>query len=101
MLESNNPYNTRRFQGLPPGPISNPGESALQAAANPVAGPWLYFVTVNLDTGETKFAATYEEHQRNVAQYRKQAAALRHIEPADPGTSRQRTHTSKAKRRQH
>ena len=74
MLESNNPYNTRRFQGLPPGPISNPGESALQAAANPVAGPWLYFVTVNLDTGETKFAATYEEHQRNVAQFQKWCA---------------------------
>ncbi|CAN7415633.1 endolytic transglycosylase MltG [Terrabacter sp. LjRoot27] len=71
MLDSDNPYNTRRFTGLPPGPISNPGESALEAAASPVAGPWLYFVTVNLDTGETKFAATYEEHQRNVAQFQK------------------------------
>ncbi|WP_256795107.1 endolytic transglycosylase MltG [Terrabacter sp. Ter38] len=71
MLDSNNPYNTRRFTGLPPGPISNPGESALEAAASPVAGPWLYFVTVNLATGETKFAATYEEHQRNVAQFQK------------------------------
>jgi UPF0755 protein len=71
MLDSDNPYNTRRFPGLPPGPISNPGESALEAAAGPVAGPWLYFVTVNLDTGETKFAATYEEHQRNVAQFQK------------------------------
>lgn len=74
MLESDNPYNTRRFPGLPPGPISNPGEGALQAAANPVAGPWLYFVTVDLDTGETKFAATYEEHQRNVAQFQKWCA---------------------------
>ena len=64
MLDSKSPYNTRRLPGLPPGPISNPGESALRAAANPVAGPWLYFVTVNLDTGETKFAATYEAHQR-------------------------------------
>jgi UPF0755 protein len=71
MLESDNPYNTRRFTGLPPGPISNPGESALEAAASPVAGPWLYFVTVDLETGETKFAATYEEHQRNVAQFQK------------------------------
>ena len=71
MLDSDNPYNTRRFTGLPPGPISNPGESALEAAAGPVAGPWLYFVTVDLDTGETKFAATYEEHQRNVAQFQK------------------------------
>ena len=74
MLDSNNPYNTRRFPGLPPGPISNPGESALKAAAAPVAGPWLYFVTVDLDTGETKFAATYPEHQRNVAQFQKWCA---------------------------
>lgn len=71
MLDSSNPYNTRRFTGLPPGPIANPGESALKAAASPVAGPWLYFVTVDLDTGETKFAATYEEHQRYVAQFQK------------------------------
>ncbi|GAA2744046.1 endolytic transglycosylase MltG [Terrabacter aerolatus] len=74
MLDSSNPYNTRRFPGLPPGPISNPGDSALKAAANPVAGPWLYFVTVNLDTGETKFAATYAEHQRNVAEFQKWCA---------------------------
>lgn len=74
MLDSTNPYNTRRFPGLPPGPISNPGESALKAAASPVAGPWLYFVTVDLDTGETRFAATYEEHQRNVAQFQKWCA---------------------------
>ncbi|GAA2478658.1 endolytic transglycosylase MltG [Terrabacter carboxydivorans] len=71
MLDSSNPYNTRRFPGLPPGPISNPGDSALKAAANPVVGPWLYFVTVNLDTGETKFATTYAEHQRNVAEFQK------------------------------
>lgn len=69
MLDSDNPYNTRRFTGLPPGPVANPGESALAAAASPVAGPWLYFVTVDLSTGETKFAATYAEHQRNVAQF--------------------------------
>jgi len=74
MLDSDNPYNTRRFTGLPPGPISNPGESALEAAASPVAGPWLYFVTVDLDTGETKFASTYAEHQRNVAQFQKWCA---------------------------
>jgi UPF0755 protein len=71
MLDSSSPYNTRRVTGLPPGPISNPGEGALKAAANPVAGPWLFFVTVNLDTGETKFAATYAEHQRYVAEFQK------------------------------
>ena len=75
MLDSANRYNTRRFTGLPPGPVSNPGESALKAAAKPVAGPWLFFVTVNLDTGETKFAATYAEHQRYVAEFQKWCAA--------------------------
>jgi UPF0755 protein len=75
MLDSSSPYNTRRVAGLPPGPISNPGESALAAAANPVAGPWLYFVTVDLDTGETKFATTYAEHQRYVAEFQKWCAA--------------------------
>jgi UPF0755 protein len=75
MLESPSPYNTRRVVGLPPGPVANPGESALSAAAHPPAGPWLYFVTVDLDTGQTKFAATYPEHQRNVAQFQKWCAA--------------------------
>lgn len=75
MLDSSSPYNTRRVAGLPPGPISNPGESALAAAANPVAGPWLYFVTVDLDTGETKFATTYPEHERYVAEFQKWCAA--------------------------
>jgi UPF0755 protein len=74
MLDSDHPYNTRRFTGLPPGPISNPGESALKAAANPAAGNWLYFVTVNLDSGATKFAATYEEHQRYVEEFQKWCA---------------------------
>jgi len=74
MLDSGSRYNTRRFTGLPPGPISNPGEGALKAAAQPVAGPWLFFVTVNLDTGETKFAATYAEHQRYVAEFQKWCA---------------------------
>ncbi len=69
MLDSNSPYNTRRFKGLPPGPIANPGESALKAAAAPPAGDWFYFVTVNLCTGETKFAATDAEHQKNVAAF--------------------------------
>jgi UPF0755 protein len=75
MLDSGSPYNTRRFPGLPPGPIANPGDQALQAAASPAPGGWLYFVTVNLATGETKFATTYEEHQRNVQQFQQWCAA--------------------------
>ena len=60
---SRSPYNTYRYKGLPPGPISAPGKAALQAAAQPENGKWLYFVTVNLDTGETKFATTQEEFE--------------------------------------
>jgi UPF0755 protein len=61
------PYNTYLHTGLPPGPISNPGEDALRAVLSPAQGAWLYFVVVNPDTGETRFADTAEEHQANVA----------------------------------
>ena len=60
------PWNTYRYAGLPPGPIEAPGEAAMMAAANPADGDWYYYVTVNLKTGETKFAATPEEHAQNV-----------------------------------
>lgn len=63
------PYNTYRYEGLPPGAISAPGRSSLEAAVNPSVGNYLYFVSVNLDTGETKFAVTYEEHLQNVAEF--------------------------------
>lgn len=64
---TDSPYNTYRYPGLPPGPIGSPGEAALEAALNPAAGGALYFVTVNLETGETRFAATDTEHAANVA----------------------------------
>lgn len=60
-LELDSPYNTYRVPGLPPGPIEAPGDAAIQAAANPTDGSWYYYVTVNLETGETKFAETYDE----------------------------------------
>lgn len=62
------PYNTYRYAGLPPGPINSPGAQALRAALEPADGPWQYFVTVNLETGEMKYADTLAEHERNVAQ---------------------------------
>lgn len=65
------PYNTYLNKGLPPGPIGNPSKAALTAALSPASGDWLYFVTVNLDTGETKFAATMEEHEKNVDEFQK------------------------------
>ncbi|MGY1814178.1 endolytic transglycosylase MltG [Blastococcus sp. SYSU D00820] len=61
------PYNTYYHPGLPPGAITNPGEDALRAVLNPTPGAWLFFVVVNPDTGETRFAVTPEEHQANVA----------------------------------
>ena len=66
---SRSPYNTYRYKGLPPGPIAAPGKAALEAAAEPENGKWMYFVTVNLDTGETKFATTDEEFQKLVAEF--------------------------------
>jgi UPF0755 protein len=60
-LELDSPYNTYKNPGLPPTPIEAPGDAALQAAANPADGGWYYYVTVNLNTGETKFAETYDE----------------------------------------
>ncbi|MPZ96660.1 MAG: endolytic transglycosylase MltG [Propionibacteriales bacterium] len=66
---SKSPYNTYRVTGLPPGPIDSPGESAMDAAIHPAEGDWLYFVTVNLETGETKYASDDTTHAKNVAEY--------------------------------
>ncbi|MEJ5915758.1 endolytic transglycosylase MltG [Pseudokineococcus sp. 1T1Z-3] len=63
---TDDPYNTYVYAGLPPGPINSPGEAAIAAALEPADGPWLFFVTVDLSTGETLFSTTYEEHQENV-----------------------------------
>ncbi|WP_194398392.1 endolytic transglycosylase MltG [Microbacterium atlanticum] len=69
-----NPWNTYVNAGLPVGPISNPGDVAINAAMNPADGPWLYFVTVNLNTGETIFTETYREHLRYVDQWQQWCA---------------------------
>jgi len=55
------PYNTYKYQGLPPGPINSPGEAAIRAVLNPAQGDWLYFVSTNPDKGITKFTASYSE----------------------------------------
>jgi UPF0755 protein len=51
------PYNTYTHTGLPPGPIDSPGDAAIQAALHPASGGYMYFVTVNLKTGLTKFTS--------------------------------------------
>lgn len=70
-LNVNSPYNTRKNAGLPPGPIEAPGEEAMRAALEPAEGDWLFYVTVNLRTGETRFADTYKEFLRYKAEYQK------------------------------
>lgn len=69
-LDNDNPYNTRLHAGLPPTPIGQPSEKAIKAVLNPADGTWLYFVTVNLDTGETLFASTLEEQEKNREQFK-------------------------------
>lgn len=61
------PYNSYTRTGLPPTPIDSPGETALKAALNPAKGSWRYFVTVNLRTGDTRFATSYADHLHNVS----------------------------------
>ena len=56
-------YNTYLLPGLPPGPIASPGSLAIEATLNPVPGDWLFFVTINLASGETKFSRTLAEHE--------------------------------------
>lgn len=63
------PYNTYLYAGLPPGAISNPGKAAITAALHPADGDWLYWTTVNLDTGETLFASDEKGHAENVAKF--------------------------------
>lgn len=63
----NNPYNTYFVKGLPPGPIGNPGQEALQAAMNPASGNWYYFVSV--DGQKTQFTETLAEHDRLVQEF--------------------------------
>jgi UPF0755 protein len=67
-LAMKSPYNTYRFPGLPPGPIANPGRSALEAAMHPANTRYLYFVSNG--NGHHRFAKDLKEHNRNVAAYR-------------------------------
>jgi UPF0755 protein len=74
LADASNPYNTRVRAGLPPTPISNPGDNALKATLNAPPGDWMYFVTTNLKTGETKFATTEEEFWKLRDEYKRSNA---------------------------
>ncbi|NEW90876.1 endolytic transglycosylase MltG [Rhodopseudomonas sp. BR0M22] len=81
------PYNTYVIDGLPPGPIANPGRASLEAAANPARTRDLYFVADG--SGGHAFSDNYELHQKNVAKLRAQEKQTQNdaVEPADDATS--------------
>jgi UPF0755 protein len=68
-MHFNSPYNTYTHPGPPPGPIGNPGKSALEAAMHPAQSDYYYFVADA--AGHHRFARTIDEHNKNVAAYRR------------------------------
>jgi UPF0755 protein len=68
-MQFNSPYNTYTHAGLPPGPIGNPGKTSLEAAMHPADTDYFYFVSNG--NGHHRFARNLEEHNKNVAAYRK------------------------------
>jgi UPF0755 protein len=79
-IDKPTPYNTYTIDGLPPGPITNPGRAALEAVANPSRTDELYFVADG--TGGHVFSSTAEEHEQNVVRWRAIEKKLREVQAA-------------------
>lgn len=69
-LESTSPYNTYKYQGLPPTPICNPGHTALYAAANPDTSNYLYFTLTDADAGRHTFSSNLDAHVQATNEFR-------------------------------
>lgn len=68
--DASNPFNTYIYPGVPVGPVGNPGSLAIDAALRPADGDWLFFVSINLKTGETVFSESLAEHEKAAELYR-------------------------------
>ncbi len=97
-LETDSPYNTYRYPGLPPGPIASPGEASLEAAVHPADVPYLYFVA--RADGRHEFRVTFAEHEQAISRIRREDRQEREAAGADSvrGTGRKSPADQSARR---